>query len=162
MAALPRLRDFDNLDFNPFFEESAMFGDHLDPYPKLAELRARGPVVEGDFREFFGLHRDLTTPDVQHYMITNYQACSKALLSPEIFSNKAYTFNLGASFGASVRVSDVTTNWCTVASNIRPNMGDYIGSAAGANRILPAWADGRNGVPDTFFSSGQTPGKKEK
>ena len=106
MAALPRLRDFDNLDFNPFFEESAMFGDHLDPYPKLAELRARGPVVEGDFREFFGLHKDLTTPDVPHYMITNYEACSKALLSPEIFSNKTYTFNLGASFGASVSTMD--------------------------------------------------------
>jgi hypothetical protein len=75
---------------------------------------------------------------------------------------RAQSLNGGASFGAPVKVSDVTTNWCNVASNIRPNMGDYIGSAAGANRILPAWADGRNGVPDTFFSNGQTPGKKKK
>jgi len=75
---------------------------------------------------------------------------------------RAQSLDGGASFGAPVRVSDATTNWCAVASNIRPNMGDYIGSAAGANRILPAWTDGRNGVPDTFFSSGQTPGKKKK
>ncbi len=40
------------------------------------------------------------------------------------------------------------TNWCT--SNIRPNFGDYIGATFGGNRVLAAWGDGRNGVPDTF------------
>lgn len=106
MTALPPLRDFDNPEFNPFFEETAMFGDHLDPYPKLAEVRERGPVLECDYREFVGLHKDVTTPDVASYMILSYEACSKALLSPEIFTNKAYTFNLGASFGKSVSTMD--------------------------------------------------------
>lgn len=106
MTSLPPLRDFDNPDFNPFFEETAMFGDHLDPYPKLAELRAKGPVVEGDYREYFGLFKDMTTPDVPSYMITTYEACSKALLTPEVFTNNAYSFNLGASFGQSVSTMD--------------------------------------------------------
>jgi cytochrome P450 len=106
MTALPPLRDFDDPDFNPFFAESAMFGDHLDPYPLLAQLRSRGPVVEGDYREFVGLHGDLTMPAVPNYMLTTYEACSKALLSPEVFTNNAYSFNLGASFGKSVSTMD--------------------------------------------------------
>jgi hypothetical protein len=59
----------------------------------------------------------------------------------------------GATFSAPVKVSTATTNWCMVASNIRPNMGDYIGSASGGDRVFPTWADGRNGVPDTFFAN---------
>jgi len=59
----------------------------------------------------------------------------------------------GSSFGTPVRVTTATSNWCTTVSNIRPNFGDYIGSTTGVNRILPVWADGRNGVPDTFFAA---------
>ena len=58
--------------------------------------------------------------------------------------------NGGSTFGAPVKVSTATTNWCTTASNIRPNFGDYIGSVSGGNRTIPAWADGRGGVPDVF------------
>ncbi len=60
--------------------------------------------------------------------------------------------NGGATFSAPARVSTVTTNWCTTLSNIRPNFGDYLGSTSLGNRIFPVWADGRNGVPDTFFA----------
>ncbi len=65
----------------------------------------------------------------------------------------------GATFGAPIQVTTATSNWCTTASNIRPNFGDYIGSAAGGNRALPVWADGRNGVPDVFFSQALGAGK---
>ncbi len=41
---------------------------------------------------------------------------------------------------------------CTVVSNVRPNFGDYIGSDIAGDTILAVWADGRNGVPDTFFA----------
>jgi hypothetical protein len=30
---------------------------------------------------------------------------------------------------------------------------------SGANRVLPIWADGRNGIPDTFFAPFLGPGK---
>ena len=64
--------------------------------------------------------------------------------------------NAGTSFGNPLTVSSVTTDWCTTASNIRPSFGDYIGSTVARNDdnsvVLATWADGRNGVPDTFFA----------
>lgn len=103
MTQVPKLRDFDNAEFNPFLEERLMFGDHDDPYPKLAELREQNACIAGDHRKVFGLPLDIThPPEAQHFMILSYDAVSKALVQPEVFSNKAYTFNLGASFGRSV------------------------------------------------------------
>ena len=61
--------------------------------------------------------------------------------------------NGGFSFSAPIRVSSVTTDWCNVYWNIYPNMGDYIGAAAAGNQVFAVWADGRNGIPDTFFAS---------
>jgi hypothetical protein len=100
--------------------------------------------------------------DTECFMSTDIGFRRAGPVSSLMDTYRVQSVNGGVSFGAPVKVSDQTTNWCTVVSNIRPNMGDYIGSAAGSNRILPAWADGRNGVPDTFFSSGQTPGQKSK
>jgi hypothetical protein len=47
-------------------------------------------------------------------------------------------------------VTDVSTLWSGVLSNLSPNMGDYIGLMADEQGILPAWADGRDGDPDVF------------
>jgi hypothetical protein len=58
----------------------------------------------------------------------------------------------GSTFSAPVLVSNATSNWCTTASDIFPNFGDYISSFTIGNQIFPVWADGRNGVPDTFFA----------
>ncbi len=66
----------------------------------------------------------------------------------------------GQTFKPPVRVSDVSTNWCQVVSNIIPNMGDYIFGVSGANTVLPVWADGRAGVPDTFYATGLGAGNK--
>jgi hypothetical protein len=54
-----------------------------------------------------------------------------------------------------VKVTSVTSNWCPPfnISNIRPNLGDYIDSVTAFSNVMPVWADGRNGVPDTFFSN---------
>jgi hypothetical protein len=51
-------------------------------------------------------------------------------------------------------VSSATSDWCTTVSDVTPNFGDYIGSASAAGRVLSTWADGRNGVPDTFYATG--------
>lgn len=59
----------------------------------------------------------------------------------------------GVTFGAPLQVSSATSNWCTAVSNITPNFGDYIGSASAGNRTLALWADGRNGVPETFYAA---------
>jgi hypothetical protein len=60
----------------------------------------------------------------------------------------------GLTFGAPIRVSSATSDWCTTVSNVTPNFGDYIGSVSGSRRVLSTWADGRNGVPDTFYATG--------
>ncbi|HEY6870831.1 MAG TPA: cytochrome P450 [Novosphingobium sp.] len=106
MNQILKLRDFEDADFNPFMEERLFFGDHEDPYPLLAELRSKNAAMEGDYRKVMGLGPDITHPDVPHFMILGYDEVTKALLSPQVFSNKAYTFNLGTSFGRSVSTMD--------------------------------------------------------
>ncbi len=73
----------------------------------------------------------------------------------------AQSTNGGASFNAPVQVSTATSNWCTAVSNIRPNFGDYIGSASGGNHLFPVWADSRNGVPDVFHADILGAGKSQ-
>jgi len=58
----------------------------------------------------------------------------------------------GATFGSPVQVSSATSDWCTAQVNIRPNFGDYIGSAAEEGTVFPVWGDSRNGPVDTFFA----------
>jgi len=70
-----------------------------------------------------------------------------------------YSSDGGITFSMPLKLSTATSNWCTTATNIRPNFGDYIDAVAGGNRILGTWADGRAGVPDTFFAAGLGAGK---
>jgi hypothetical protein len=65
----------------------------------------------------------------------------------------------GATFKTPIKVTNTTSDWCTTVSNVRPNFGDYIGSFSGGNHVFPVWGDGRNGVPDTFYSTGLGAGK---
>ncbi len=62
----------------------------------------------------------------------------------------------GATFGAPVRVSDQTSNWCTAnyigINALYSSHGDYLGIATGGNRTFAAWPDNRNGVVDVFFA----------
>ena len=70
----------------------------------------------------------------------------------------------GVTFGAPVRVSEVTSNWCTAAhtfvSTLWSNFGDYLGIATGGNRTMTVWPDSRNGVVDVFFA--EIKGKVDK
>jgi len=62
----------------------------------------------------------------------------------------------GVSFGAPLRVTTFTTPWRATASNLTPNFGDYIDFFVNSNRVHVTWADGRNGVPDTFYATVET------
>lgn len=70
----------------------------------------------------------------------------------------------GVTFGAPIRVSEVTTNWCTPffqgVGALYSNFGDYLGLATGGNRSFAAWPDGRNDVVDVFFA--EVKGKDKK
>ncbi len=58
----------------------------------------------------------------------------------------AQSTNGGVSFGTPVKVSTVSSNWCKVASNIRPNFGDYIGATTVGPTTYAVWADDRSTV----------------
>jgi|ERR1700722_196243 cytochrome P450 len=72
MNAVKRLEDFDDANFDPFVADEAMFGACLDPYPKLAALRDKGPVHALDYRVYMGEHPDLTSSDVEHFTVVGY------------------------------------------------------------------------------------------
>lgn len=73
----------------------------------------------------------------------------------------AQSLDGGNTFPTLLQVDTSTSNWCTAVSNVRPNFGDYIGSAVGGSHVFPVWADGRNGVPDTFYATLQGAGKSK-
>jgi hypothetical protein len=59
----------------------------------------------------------------------------------------------GATWAGGSPVSDVTTYWWNVASNIAPNQGDYIALFGAPNGVLAGWGDGRDGDPNVYFSN---------
>lgn len=57
----------------------------------------------------------------------------------------------GETFGAPVRLTEVTSDWGATESDLNPNFGDYNDAVSLGTSLLATWADGRNGVPDVFF-----------
>jgi hypothetical protein len=49
-----------------------------------------------------------------------------------------------------VRITNVSSNWNAVSSDIIPNFGDYIDDIVVGKVLYIAWADGRLGVPQPF------------
>jgi cytochrome P450 len=104
--AVTRLADFDDPTFDPFVADELMFGDSLDPYTKLAELRVKGPVHKLDYRQFMGEPADATSGHLEHFVVVGYEEVARCLTEPDNFSNEAYKLNLGISFGRSVSTMD--------------------------------------------------------
>jgi len=106
MGDIPRIRDFNDPAFNPFIADELAFGDTLDPYAMLANLRRLGPVHEGDYRVMLGLHADLTLAHLRHFTVVGCDEIGQILNDPATFSNKGYAFNIGISFGRSISTMD--------------------------------------------------------
>ncbi len=62
----------------------------------------------------------------------------------------------GTTFGAPIRVTTETTNWCKVKYDQETtqyaNFGDVLGIWTTGDRTFAVWPDGRNGVPDAYFA----------
>ncbi|HEY6870228.1 MAG TPA: cytochrome P450 [Novosphingobium sp.] len=108
MTIAPKLRDFDDAEFNPFMSDDLAFGNNDDPYPLLAKLREEsGGVVAADWRTTMGLYPDITQPaEAQRFMALSAEAVQKVLQTPDVFGNGAYAFNLGRAFGRSISTMD--------------------------------------------------------
>ena len=48
-------------------------------------------------------------------------------------------------------ITDATTNWTNVATNVAPNQGDYIALFANGTNVIPCWGDGRDGNPNIYL-----------
>lgn len=48
-------------------------------------------------------------------------------------------------------ITDATTSWTNVASNVAPNQGDYIALFANGTNVIPCWGDGRDGNPNVYM-----------
>jgi cytochrome P450 len=105
MAAIAPIEDFADTSFDPFIADAAMFGDMLDPYARLAQLRRQAPVIPGDYRVLLGLPPDLTTGHLSHYTVLGYDEVGQVLNDPAKYL-QAYAFNLGITFGRSISTMD--------------------------------------------------------
>jgi cytochrome P450 len=107
MRTIAPLRDFDDSSYNPSFNDEAMFGDAIDPYPRMREFAARGTVQEGETRkDLGGLPHDMTLGDERTFMVFGYDEIRSVLNSPALFSNSAYRAGLGHTFGQSITTMD--------------------------------------------------------
>lgn len=107
MGTISRIVDFDDPTFDPFISDEIAFGDTEDLYNVLADLRAeRGAVIEGDYRNLFSPYPDLTLKDFKHYTVLGYDEVAQVLNDPATFTNEAFVYNLGKSFGRSISTMD--------------------------------------------------------
>ncbi|MDE8345028.1 MAG: cytochrome P450 [Acidocella sp.] len=106
MSHIAQIVDFDDANYDPFMEDDLVFGDLLDPYSIIAKLREQGQVIKGDYRVACGVYPDITMGDRQHYMVLGYDAVAEVFAKPDVYSNFAYGFNLGISFGQSISIMD--------------------------------------------------------
>lgn len=105
MHAEPMIRDFDLPAYDPFASDDLNFGDHADPYPRIAELRRAGPVHRGSYRSMMGLP-DALMPDRETFTIVGSDEIAQAFMDTDRFSNGGYAFNLGVTFGRSISTMD--------------------------------------------------------
>jgi cytochrome P450 len=106
VSHIAQIVDFDDPAYDPFMEDGLVFGETLDPYPTIADLRRQGQVIRGDYRLACGIYPDITMGSRQHYMVLGYDAVAEVFAKPDVFSNFAYSFNLGISFGQSISIMD--------------------------------------------------------
>lgn len=92
------IQDFDDAGYDPFESDEINFGTTDDPYPAIAAWRAEAPVIEGDYRSKMGLVSALY-PDRKIYTVVGTDEILATLTDTDRFSNGAYKFNLGVTFG---------------------------------------------------------------
>ncbi|ATE63963.1 cytochrome P450 [Rhizorhabdus dicambivorans] len=98
MESAVRIQEFDDSSYDPFNSDEVNFGDHADPYPLIARWRAEAPVIEGGYRPLMGLPAALY-PDRKMFTVVGSREVNEVLTDTDRFSNAAYKFNLGITFG---------------------------------------------------------------
>jgi cytochrome P450 len=106
LSTIERIEDLSDPTFNPYLADELVFGDTIDPYAMIAEIRKEGPVVVGSYRQRVGIPAQPELHTAGHFMVLSYAAVAQVLNDPIVFSNKAFEPTLGAAFGHTVSVMD--------------------------------------------------------
>jgi cytochrome P450 len=108
MSTIERIEDLADPTFNPYLADEVVFGDTLDPYSLIDEIRREGPVVPGLYRDRLGLppQPELESATGGHFMVLSFAAVNQILSDPITYSNRAFEPTLGAAFGHTVSVMD--------------------------------------------------------
>jgi cytochrome P450 len=91
------------------FDASTGSGLVRDPYPRFAELRARGPFYHGRLDQAFGLPempQIITAKSGEYYVALGYEAVSQVLLDGATFSSAGYGESMGLVMGHSILEMD--------------------------------------------------------
>lgn len=92
-----KIQDFDDPSYNPFLSHEVNFGDDLDPYPRIHQLRARGAVLPGSYRENMGY--SCFHGDMPKFTVLGGKEADEVFMDTSRFSNCGYRQTLGATFG---------------------------------------------------------------
>jgi cytochrome P450 len=103
---IPKVRDFDDPGFDPFVAEETVFGDVVDLYTPLAELRRRGPVHRGSFPDIFNVAHLPAKPGMQEFTVLSFELVNEVFSNSALFSNEAFGDNLAQIFGRTISAMD--------------------------------------------------------
>jgi cytochrome P450 len=106
MSMTERIEDLEDKTFDPYLSDELIFGDLHDPYPRLTELLAQGPVVHGSYSDLMGIPSMPSERWSDDYMVLSFEAVDEVLNDPVTFSNQAFEPTLGAGFGHTVSMMD--------------------------------------------------------
>ncbi len=134
MSTIERIEDLADPTFNPYLADEAVFGDVVDPYSVIDDIRKEGPVVAGSYRERLGIPPQPESESATggHFMVLSFAAVNQVLNDPVTYSNKAFEPTLGRAFGHTVSVMDPPehTEYRKILQKaFRPNIVQHWGDA---------------------------------
>jgi cytochrome P450 len=106
MNAVLRIADLEDPTFDPFMTDDVVFGDTADLHKRLAELRRQASVHSVEYRRIFSPYPDVTLGQFKHFTVLGYDDVATVFDNPDIFSNRAWIYNIGESFGRSISTMD--------------------------------------------------------
>jgi hypothetical protein len=80
------LEDLADSTFDPYLSDEAVFGDILDPYARIAGLRAQAPVIEADYRAIIGIPTMPSDAATPHCTVLSFAGVDQILNDPVLLS----------------------------------------------------------------------------
>jgi cytochrome P450 len=100
MGYVPKLKDFEDPNYNPDVPDKIAYGDMLSPFPTLFAAAKRGSVQELEFRRLMGIAPDPTYGNRRVFAIFDYDEIRDTLSNTDIFTQEHHKDGLAQGFGS--------------------------------------------------------------